>query len=157
MWERAPPAKGKRSLPAGPQRPLLFLRSVLRIRDAVQWWCLPGPLKPSMAAVSLAIPGQTAPSRHQHCPAHLAAEPPRVRNDARTFLQSPCGESPKERRDRALWRKKPLGSCGVTFAGWLTPPFCLQGKLLQNSEVVAAVGRLLQKGGSVSVLGSRTV
>ena len=95
-----PPAKGKRSLPAGSQRPLLFLRSVLRIRDAVQWWCLPGPLKPSMAAVSLAIPGQTAPSRHHHCPAHLAAAPPRVRNAARTFLQRPGGESPKERRDR---------------------------------------------------------
>ena len=74
--------------------------SELRIRDAVQWWCLPGPLKPSLAAVSLALPGQTAPSRHHHCPAHLAAEPPRVRNSARTFLQNPGGESPKERRDR---------------------------------------------------------
>ena len=84
---------------------MLFRCSVLRIRDAVQWWCLPGPLKPRkrarppitdgrrsaareavlrntlaspLAAVSLAIPGQTAPSRHHHCPAHLAAEPPRV-------------------------------------------------------------------------------
>ena len=56
----------------------LFGCSVLRIRDAVQWWCLPGPLKPSMAAVSLALPGQTAPSRHHHCPAHFAAAPPRV-------------------------------------------------------------------------------
>ena len=79
---------------------------MLRIRDAVQWWCLPGPLKPRkrarppitdgrrsaareavlrntlaspLAAVSLALPGQTAPSRHHHCPAHWAAEPPRVR------------------------------------------------------------------------------
>ena len=25
--------------------------SVLRIRDAVQWWCLPGSLKPSMGAL----------------------------------------------------------------------------------------------------------
>ena len=100
---------------------------MLRIRDAVQWWCLPGPLKPRkrarppitdgrrsaareavlrntlaspLAAVSLALPGQTAPSRHHHCPAHLETEPPRVRNAARTFLRNPGGESPKERRDR---------------------------------------------------------
>ncbi len=64
--------------PAGFQRPGFFLCPALRIGDAVQWWCLPGPLKPSLAAVSLALPGQTAPSRHHHCPAHLAAEPPRV-------------------------------------------------------------------------------
>jgi len=49
---------------------------------------------------------------------------------------------------RAFWREKPLGSCGATFAGWLTPPFRLQGKLPQNSGFVATVGRLLQKGGS---------
>ena len=77
MWERAPPRKGAK-LPAGFQRLILFRRSELRIRDAVQWWCLPGPLKPSLAAVSLALPGQTAPSRHHHCPAHFTAEPPRV-------------------------------------------------------------------------------
>ena len=97
------PRKGAK-LPAGFQRLILFRRSVLRIQDAVQWWCLPGPLKPRkrarppitdgrrsaareavlrntlaspLAAVSLAIPGQTAPSRHHHCPAHFAAEPPR--------------------------------------------------------------------------------
>ena len=72
------PRKGGASHPAGSQRRWLFRCLALRIRDAGQWWCLPGPLKPSMAAVSLAIPGQTAPSRHHHCPAHLAAEPPRV-------------------------------------------------------------------------------
>ena len=50
----------------------------------------------------LAIPGQIGPSRHHHCPAHFAAEPPRVRNAARIFLRSRvCGvESSKERRDR---------------------------------------------------------
>ena len=48
----------------------------------------------------LAIPGQIGPSRHHHCPAHFAAEPPRVRNTARTFLRSLRGESAKERRDR---------------------------------------------------------
>ena len=76
-YKRASPAKGKRSLPAGSQRRWLPRCSELRIRDAGQWWCLPGPLKPSMAAVSLAFPGQTAPSRHHHCPAHWAASPPR--------------------------------------------------------------------------------
>jgi hypothetical protein len=120
------PRKVGASHPAGSQRPLLFLRSVLRIRDAVQWWCLPGPLKPRkrarppikdgrrsaareavlrntlaspLAAVSLAIPGQTAPSRHHHCPAHFAAEPLRVRTPP-----DPQGrgslEFSKERRDR---------------------------------------------------------
>jgi len=78
LWERAWPAKGRRRRPAGYQRLLSFRCPELRIGDAVQWWCLPGPLKPSMAAVSLALPGQTAPSRHHHCPAHWAAEPPRV-------------------------------------------------------------------------------
>jgi hypothetical protein len=50
----------------------------------------------------LAIPGQIGPSRHHHCPAHLAAEPPRVRRTVRTILRSGvCGvESPKEHRDR---------------------------------------------------------
>ena len=77
---RAGPARERVAFshPAGCQRLLLFRCSVLRIRDAVQWWCLPGPLKPSLAAVSLALPGQTAPSRHHHCPAHFAAAPPRV-------------------------------------------------------------------------------
>ena len=90
---------------------------VLRIGDAVQWWCLPGPLKPSMAAVSLAIPGQTAPSRPHHCPAHLAAAPPRVI----TPLDPPGRASleiSKKRRDRvgflerrAFWRERSLESC----------------------------------------------
>ena len=50
----------------------------------------------------LAIHGQIGPSRHHHCPAYWAAEPPRVRATAWTFLRSGVcgGESPKERRDR---------------------------------------------------------
>jgi predicted RND superfamily exporter protein len=39
------------SHPAGCQRLLLFRCSVLRIGDAVQWWCLPGSLKPSLGAL----------------------------------------------------------------------------------------------------------
>ena len=103
LWERAVgagPARERERSSRQDSRDLGFQVLLLRIRDAVQWWCLPGPLKPSMAAVSLALPGQTAPSRHHHCPAHWAAESPRVRNSARTFLQNPGGESPKERRDR---------------------------------------------------------
>ena len=91
MCERALPAKGSaapgKGCPAVSQRRWFFRCSVLRIRDAVQWWCLPGPLKPSMAAVSLAIPGQTAPSRHHHCPAHFAAAPPRVRTPPGPFYE----------------------------------------------------------------------
>ena len=68
----------RQSCPAVSQRRWFFRCSVLRIGDAVQWWCLPGPLKPSMAAVSLALLGQTVPSRHHHCPAHWVASPPRV-------------------------------------------------------------------------------
>ena len=50
----------------------------------------------------LAIHGQIGPSRHHHCPAHWAAEPPRVRKTSRTFLRSGVcgGESSKEHRDR---------------------------------------------------------
>jgi len=62
---------------------------VLRIGDAGQWWCLPGSLKPSIAAVSLAIPGQTAPSRPHHCPDPGAG-----------FLER-----------RAFWRERSLESC----------------------------------------------
>ena len=47
----------------------------------------------------LAIPGQIGPSRHHHCPAHFAAEPPRA-----VTPPDPPGrgslESSKERRDR---------------------------------------------------------
>ena len=84
--ERPATPAGK-GCPAVSQRLLSFPCSVLRIRDAVQWWCLPGPLKPSMAAVSLALPGQTAPSRHHHCPAHFAAAPPRVRTPPGPFYE----------------------------------------------------------------------
>jgi len=87
LWERAPPAKGWRQPPGRIPETFLFRCPVLRIRDAVQWWCLPGPLKPSLAAVSLALPGQTAPSRHHHCPAHWAAEPPRVRTPPGPFYE----------------------------------------------------------------------
>ena len=119
MWERAQPAKGWLLATRQDSRGLFFQCSVLRIRDAVQWWCLPGPLKPSLAAVSLALPGQTAPSRHHHCPAHWAAESPRVRNSARTFLQSPGGESPKERRDR-------VGPSRTVFGqGWPNAEPCM--------------------------------
>ena len=50
----------------------------------------------------LAIHGQIGPSRHHHCPAHWAAEPPRVRKTSRTFLRSGVcgGESSKEHRAR---------------------------------------------------------
>ena len=76
LWERALPAKGSEA-PGRIPETWFFGCSVLRIRDAVQWRCLPGPLKSSLIAVSLAVPGQTAPSRHHHCPAHWAASPPR--------------------------------------------------------------------------------
>ena len=66
----------------------MFRCPALRIRDAGQWWCLPGPLKPSLAAVSLAIPGQTAPSRHHHCPAHFAAAPPPVPKPPEPFYEA---------------------------------------------------------------------
>ena len=107
------------SHPAGFQRAWLVRCLVLRIGDAVQWWCLPGPLKPSLAAVSLALPGQTAPSRHHHCPAHWAAESPRVRNAARTFLRNPGGESPKERRDRVCPSRTVFGQ------GWPNAEPCM--------------------------------
>ena len=109
-----------------------FRCPALRIGDAVQWWCLPGPLKPSMAAVSLALPGQTAPSRHHHCPAHWAAEPPRVRKTSRTFLRSGVcgGESSKEHRDRVGpyrtvfgqgWPKSSLQGCTCSVSWTGTP------------------------------------
>ena len=99
---RAGPARERER--SSRQDPRDLVVPVLRIRDAVQWWCLPGPLKPRkrarppitdgrrsaareavlrntlaspLAAVSLAFPGQTAPSRHHHCTAHWAASPPR--------------------------------------------------------------------------------
>ena len=75
----AGPARERQAELAGRIPETWFFRCpALRIGDAVQWWCLPGPLKPSLGAVSLAVPGQTAPSRHHHCPAHFAAAPPRV-------------------------------------------------------------------------------
>jgi len=44
------PSPRKADLSAGGIPETWFPRcSVLRIRDAVQWWCLPGPLKPSLA------------------------------------------------------------------------------------------------------------
>ena len=107
MWERAPPRKGAK-LPAGFQRLILFRRSELRIRDAVQWWCLPGPLKPSLAAVSLALPGQTAPSRHHHCTAHFAAEPPRDITPPGPFYEAVAVNLPR--------------SAGI---GWARPGPCL--------------------------------
>ena len=116
----AGPARERQAELAGRIPETWFFRCpALRIGDAVQWWCLPGPLKPSMAAVSLAIPGQTAPSRHHHCPAHLETEPPRVRNAARTFLRNPGGESPKERRDR-------VGPSRTVFGqGWPNAEPCM--------------------------------
>ena len=120
LWERAPPAKGWRQPPGRIPETFLFRCPVLRIRDAVQWWCLPGPLKPSLAAVSLALPGQTAPSRHHHCTAHFAAAPPRV-----ITPPDPQGrslESSKEPRDRvgSLERKVSgiLPGASLPFAGW---------------------------------------
>jgi hypothetical protein len=83
----AGPARERERSSRQDPRDLFSLCPVLRIRDAVQWWCLPGPLKPSLAAVSLAVPGQTAPSRHHHCPAHFAAELPRVRTPLGPFYE----------------------------------------------------------------------
>jgi hypothetical protein len=49
----AGPARERQAELAGRIPETWFFRCpALRIRDAVQWWCLPGPLKPSMAAVS---------------------------------------------------------------------------------------------------------
>ena len=117
----------------GIQKGWLFRCSVLRIGDAGQWWCLPGPLKPSLAAVSLAIPGQTAPSRHHHCPAHFAAAPPPVPKPPEPFYEArfvgaclaserpalPAGRIPE--RLLALKLEKSLASCGATFAGSFAP------------------------------------
>jgi hypothetical protein len=51
----------------------------------------------------LAIPGQIGPSRHHHCPAYLAAEPPRVRRTVRTILRSSvCGSGPRPRKGAKL-------------------------------------------------------
>ena len=115
----AGPARERQAELAGRIPETWFFRCpALRIGDAVQWWCLPGPLKPSMAAVSLALPGQTAPSRHHHCPAHWAAEPPRVITPS-----DPQGrrslESPKERRDR-------VGPSRTVFGqGWPNAEPCM--------------------------------
>ena len=121
----AGPARERQAELAGRIPETWFFRySVLRIRDAVQWWCLPGPLKPSMAAVSLAIPGQTAPSRHHHCPAHWTAEPPRVTKPPGPFYKPDFvaalgGEFSKERRDR-------VGPSRTVFGqGWPNAEPCM--------------------------------
>ena len=147
LWERALPAKGSEA-PGRIPETWFFGCSVLRIRDAVQWWCLPGPLKSSLIAVSLALPGQTAPSRHHHCPAHFAAAPPRVQITARTILRSSgCGSLPCKRkaglpagripeRLLALKLEKSLASCGATFAGSFAP-FRGHGPLAQGNFLQA--------------------
>ena len=50
----------------------------------------------------LAIPGQIGPSRHHHCPAHLAAEPPRVRTPPGPFYEARfVGAGPARERERS--------------------------------------------------------
>ena len=56
-------------------------------RSAAREAVLRNTLASPLAAVSLALPGQTAPSRHHHCPAHLAAAPPRVRTPPGPFYE----------------------------------------------------------------------
>ena len=99
-YKRAPPAKGWLLATRQDARGLFFPVSgaPYRRRGAM---VVPSGIAQAVPGRShLAIPGQIGPSRHHHCPAHFAAEPPRVRNTARTFLRSLRGESAKERRDR---------------------------------------------------------
>ena len=50
----------------------------------------------------LAIHGQIGPSRHHHCPAHLAAEPPRVRTPPGPFHGAGfVGAGPARERERS--------------------------------------------------------
>jgi len=79
----------------------------------------------------LAIHGQIGPSRHHHCPAHLAAEPPRARSAAWTFLRSlDCGSLLASERPA-----KPAGRIPETL---LVPPL---EKSLESRRELRALSR----------------
>ena len=67
----------------------------------------------------LAIPGQIGPSRHHHCPAYFAAEPPRGRSTLSEKAPGPFNfpRSPGVGRsgEKGLW--DPAGRQGRPFAG----------------------------------------